>query len=128
MNEYTTTTMVLPLDLGREIIANFDGGAVSSDGGGMILAAAGHKAGITVALAGAMRDSRQQSKVEHSAHEIVQERVLSIACGYSDGNDLNTLRDDPALKMVSGQRPLSGPALASQPTLSRWENQASRRD
>src|ERR1017187_335288 len=127
MNEYTTT-MVLPLDLGKEIIANFDGGAVSSDGGLLILAAADRSAGITSALAVAMGDDRQQSKVEHSAQEIVHERVLSIACGYCDGNDLNTLGDDPAMKMVSGQRPLSGPALASQPTLSRWENQASRRD
>ena len=127
MNEYMTSRE-LTLDLGKEVVAAFDGGALSSDGGVMILAAADRKAGITVALAAAMRDSRQQSKVEHSAQEIVQERVVSIAGGYSDGNDLNTLRDDPALKMVSGQRPLSGAALASQPTISRWENQASRRD
>src|SRR5665647_442621 len=128
MTEYTTTTMVLPLALGKEVIAKFDGGALSSDGGMLMLAAADKRAGVTAALAAAMRDNRQQSKVEHSAHEIVRERVLAIAGGYADGNDLNTLRDDPLLKMASGQCPLEGAALASQPTVSRWENQATRRD
>jgi len=123
-----TTPRVLTLPLRKEVVANFDGGALSSDGGLVVLAAADRRAGVTAALAGAVRDGRQQSKVEHSAHEIVQARVLAIACGYADGNDLNTLRHDPALKMVSGQCPLSGAALASQATISRWENQATRRD
>lgn len=135
MSKYTPSevpaTMVLPLEMleiTKEVVAVFDGGAMSSDGGMVILAAADEQAGVTAALAAAMRDGRQQSKVEHSAHEIVRERVLAIAGGYADGNDLNTLRDDPALKLVSGQCPLSGTALASQATVSRWENRATRGD
>lgn len=128
MAEYTSSSMILPLDLGKEVSANFDGGTLSSDAGLLLLAAADARAGVTAALATAVRDRRQQSKVAHSAQEILRARVLAIAGGYVDGNDLDTLRDDPVLKMASGHCPVSGAALASQPTVSRWENQARPRD
>jgi hypothetical protein len=73
-------------------------------------------------MAACLRDSRQQAKVEHSYQEIFQQRMFGIACGYADGNDAARLSNDPVFKLLSGRDPISGSALASQPTLSRFEN------
>ena len=69
-----------------------------------------------------LRDARQQAKVEHSYQEIFQQRMFGIACGYADGNDAARIADDPVFKLLTGREPVSGAALASQPTLSRFEN------
>jgi hypothetical protein len=60
--------------------------------------------------------------VTHVLTDILRERVVAIACGYEDGNDLDVLRSDPAFKMACGRLPESGNDLASQPTISRLEN------
>ena len=64
----------------------------------------------------------------HQVRELLQQRVFGIACGYADGNDAARLRDDPVLKLLIGRDPLEGKALASQPTLSRFENSVGRRE
>lgn len=73
-------------------------------------------------------DPRDSTRIRHSPLELVRERVYAIAMGYEDANDLDRLRDDPALKLVCGRLPKSGVALASQPTLSRQENTVSARE
>ena len=75
-----------------------------------------------------MRDRRDPTRVRHDMFELVSARVLAIACGYEDGNDLDWLRHDPALKMAVGRCPETGAALASQSTISRFENAPTKAD
>ena len=65
---------------------------------------------------------RDPALVTHSLASILRARVLAIACGYEDANDLDRLRGDPAFKLACGRPPDSGDDLCSQPTVSRWEN------
>jgi hypothetical protein len=74
------------------------------------------------ALAGCLHDKRQAGKVDHSLRELLAQRVFSIACGYPDANDSARLSADPIHKMLLDRDPATGRDLASQPTLSRFEN------
>jgi Transposase DDE domain group 1 len=73
-------------------------------------------------------DARQAGKVEHSIRDLVRQRLYGIASGYADCNDAARLAEDPIQKLLIGRDPLSGAALASQPTLSRFENAPRRAD
>src|SRR6202167_3275186 len=73
-------------------------------------------------LAGCLEDKRQADKVDHSLRELLAQRVFSIACGYPDANDSARLGADPIHKMLLDRDPVMGLDLASQPTLSRFEN------
>src|SRR6188508_393362 len=109
----------LPLD------AAFDAGQVTSDGGLLWLAAADRALTLCGRLAEAIPDWRR-GPVRHSLETLVRQRIYQIACGYADQNDATTLRTDPLLKLVCGRRPMTGAALASQPTISRLENAIDR--
>jgi hypothetical protein len=99
-----------------------DGGQVSSDGGILLLAGADKRLGLIDTLASLMPDKRDPAQITHSMADMLRERIFAIACGYPDGNDLNSLREDPAFKMACGRLPESGRDLASQPAISRLEN------
>jgi hypothetical protein len=118
----------LPNICKKKITAAFDGGQVSSDGGVFLLSAADKRLGLIDALAGLFPDGRDPAQITHSMVDILRERIFAIACGYPDGNDLDTLREDPAFKMACGRLPESGINLASQPTVSRLENTPDLRD
>src|SRR5579864_3448961 len=120
--------LVFPAVANRKIVARFDGGDLTSDAGLLLLAQADAKLGLIQAMASIASDPRQQAKVQHRFEEILSERIFAIACGYEDANDLDTLRNDPALKLAYGRRPKSQPGLASQPTISRLENAVRRTD
>jgi hypothetical protein len=111
-----------------EIRAKFDGGALSSDGGVLMLREI--ELGLKYAdmLASCLHDARDPTRTVHEQVTMIRERMFAIACGYEDCDDLDELRHDPALKMACERLPDSGPALASQPTLSRLENLPSWRD
>jgi hypothetical protein len=79
---------------------------------------------LVVGLAGCLRDQRQAGKVDHPLKELLAQRVFSIACGYPDANDSARLGADPIHKMLLDRDPVTGLDLASQPTLSRFENAA----
>jgi hypothetical protein len=100
----------------------FDQEQASSDGGAILLKACDERLGLSAAMAACLHDDRQQAKVEHSYEEVFQQRMFGIACGYADGNDAARIADDPVFKLLTGRDPLTGSALASQPTLSRFEN------
>jgi len=74
------------------------------------------------------RDRRHPGYVKHQLLELFKQRIFQIACGYENGNDSNELREDPIMKIASGRLPNDSPALASQSTLSRFENSLSRID
>src|SRR5580698_3311781 len=118
----------LPSICQKKVTAAFDGGTISSDGGVLLLAGADKRLGLISTLAGLMPDPRDPALVRHLIEDILRERVLAIACGYPDGNDLDNLRMDPAFKMACGRLPESGDDLASQPTMSRLENAPTLRD
>ena len=124
----TTLTLDFPSVSGREVIVRFDGGDISSDAGVALVSAADKKTGLTSSLALAFDDKRDQVKVDHSIKLLMQERIYAIALGYEDANDLDRLRLDPALKTACGRLPKTGLDLGSQPTISRLENAAGRRD
>jgi len=105
--------------------ATFDGGRLTSDGGLPWLAEAEESLGICRALAACVPEWRR-SHIDHSIEALTRQRVFGIACGYEDQNDADTLRADPLLKLVCGRRPESDADLASQPTLSRFENAVGR--
>jgi hypothetical protein len=118
----------LPSVQRKKITAAFDGGRISSDGGVMLLGLAERRIGIADQLAAEIIDRRDPMRVVHSLSDILRARILAIACGYEDADDLDHLRSDPALKLACGHLPDSGRDLCSQPTMSRWENAPSLRE
>ncbi|MGH7186669.1 MAG: IS1380 family transposase, partial [Pseudomonadota bacterium] len=104
------------------MIARFDMAHASSDGGAVLLKAIDATLGLTERLADALRDARQPGKVRHQVIELLRQRVFGVACGYADCNDAARLAHDPIHKLLVDRDPLTGAALGSQPTLSRFEN------
>jgi len=112
----------------KKVTAAFDGGRITSDGGVMLLAAVEKELGIADRLAPLITDPRNPLLVTHSVADILRARMLAIACGYEDADDLDHLRTDPGFKLACGRLPDSGTDLCSQPTVSRWENAPSLRE
>jgi len=129
MTDRTTRQGVLFKEVSdRPVTVRFDQEHSSSDGGSLLLKACDERLGLSAALAGCLRDGRQAGKVQHELQELLRQRLFGIACGHADCNDVAGLSGDPIHKLLVGRDPLSGPALASQPTLSRFERAAGARD
>ena len=129
MPEHTTTQCVLfPGIFARPVIAKFDQSQGSSDGGAVLLKAADRELGLITALAACLQDDRQEAKVRHEIDELLTQRIMAIACGYEDANDAARLAGDPVHKLLVGRDPVEGEDLASQPTLSRFENSVDRKE
>ncbi len=118
----TTQCLLFPGFFRKPVVAQFDQREGSSDGGALLLKAADRHYGLVAGLASCLRDERQAGKVDHSLRELVGQRVFSIACGYPDANDSARLSEDPIHKLLVDRDPIEGRDLASQPTLSRFEN------
>src|SRR4051794_15773476 len=127
MSEDTLLPFAFPPVQRKKVVAAFDGGRLTSDGGVMLLAAAERRLGIVDKLATLIADPRDPNLVTHSLADILRARILAIACGYEDGNDLDHLRADPGFKLACG-RLLDSEGLCSQPTISRWENAPTRHE
>jgi len=126
VSDSTTQSVLFPELFDRPLLARFDRPHASSDGGAILLKAADHRLGLIDALAGCLRDTREPAKVRHGLDELLAQRVFGLACGYEDANDAARLVDDPIHKLLLGRDALTGDALASQPTLSRFENSVTR--
>jgi hypothetical protein len=124
----TTDCFLFPELFSRPVVASFDQDLASSDGGAVLLKAADRRVGLTGAMSEVLWERRQPGKVKHLLDELLSQRIYSIACGYPDANDAARLGDDPIHKMLIGRDPADGTPLASQPTLSRFENTVSRTD
>ena len=94
---------------GKKITATFDGGRLTSDGGVLLLAQAERRMGIARRLASCIADPRDQSRVVHGLSDVLQARMLAIACGYEDADDLDMLRHDPGFKLAAGKALPCGP-------------------
>jgi Transposase DDE domain group 1 len=110
---------------GVPLVAAFDGGRLTSDGGLPWLAEADAALDLCATLAQCIPDWRR-GPVVHTLDTLLRQRIFQIACGYEDQDDADRLRTDPLLKLVCGRLPDSGVPLASQPTLSRLENHIDR--
>lgn len=121
-HDLTAQTVLFP-DLARKpLVVKLDEEHSSSDGGAVLLKGIDQALGLTEALAACLRDPRQPGKIAHDFRELLQQRLFGIALGYEDGNDARELADDPVHKLLLDRDPVDGAALASQPTLSRFEN------
>lgn len=128
MTDDTLLPFAFPAVARKKVTAAFDGGRITSDGGVMLLAAADRRLGICTKLAAKIADRRNPDRVVHLLPDILRARILAIACGFEDADDLDRLRRDPAFKLACDRLPDSGRDLCSQPTVSRWENAPSLRE
>ena len=104
----------------REIVARFDGGTISSDGGALLLRQTDQRLNLLPRLAQCFLDGREQERVEHSVQEMVSQRVYGLALGYEDVNDHEQLRSDPLFGVLAGREEVDRP-LAGKSTLNRLE-------
>src|SRR5206468_204491 len=105
----------------REIRAQFDGGAISSDGGGLLLREVEERIGILHQFAACFTDYRNADLIEHTVKELVAQRVYGLALGYEDLNDHEELRNDPLLAVLVEKANPSQENLAGKSTLNRLE-------
>src|SRR4051794_38435352 len=87
----------------RQVFADFHGGDISSDGGALLLREAERLTGIIRQFASCFTHHRDPRLVEHTAEELVAQRVYALALGYEDPNDHDDLRSDPLLATVVGK-------------------------
>lgn len=128
MTESTTQTVLFPDLFSKPVVAAFDQDNSSSDGGAILIKGIDSRLRLSERLTACIFDQRDPDMVEHTVHDLLRQRVYGLACGYADCNDAAHLRNDPIHKLVLDRDPIDGNPLGSQPTLSRFENAASRKD
>lgn len=107
---------------GRQVSADFGGGEVSSDGGLLLMREVDRKLGLVADIAARLSEPRESGKVQHENETMLRQRVMALIAGWEDLNDAATLRTDPVHQVAAG----SSEALASAPTLCRFENRQDR--
>lgn len=117
----------LPLVPRKDVRVDWDGGELSSDGGWLLLSLADRQLRLTQRLAAAVQDPRDPDRIDHPLQALFQQRCFQVAQGYEDGNDAQTLRFDPLLKVAVGRTPSDAP-LAGQSTFSRFEHAVTAED
>ena len=129
MNDCSPKQLCFPPIAGQTIRADFEGGALSSDFGALLLRGIDRQIGLTARFAAAIHDKRHQSYIDHPLQDLLAQRIYQLASGYADANDANSLRRDPLFKLGVDRPPLD-PAydLASAPTFSRLEHHIDRKD
>ena len=114
--------VLFPELVGKPVVATFDREQASSDGGAVLLKAAERVYDLVKGFARCLVDKRAPERIRHTLEDLIGQRVFGIACGHPDGNDADHLAEDPIHKLLLGRDPVTGERLASQPTLSRFEN------
>lgn len=122
IGETIPQTVLFPDLFHKPVVAAFDQPHASSDGGAVLLKAADARYGLIDGFARCLVDHRQPGKVRHVLEDLLAQRIFGLACGHPDANDADRLADDPIHKLLLGRDPLVGDPLASQPTISRFEN------
>ena len=127
MTQSATAPLVFAPPARLPLAVDFEGGRLTCDGGWAWVAAADAALGLCAARAAVIPALRRRCG-RHTGLELLRQRLSQIVAGDEDQNDAATLRTDPQLKLVCGRLPEPDPDLASQPTVSRWENRFSARD
>ncbi len=104
----------------KKVQVRFDLEETSNDGGLLLLKEVDNEIGLIDSLSGCLQDNRHQGYVKHSFDSMLRQRIMQIAAGYEDANDCNALKDDRIMKVCANHQQ----SLATQPTMSRFENQA----
>ena len=105
MRENNQLVLEFPSVHGKKVVADFEGGVVTSDAGLLLLRETERSVGVISRLTGCIMDKRDQRYVDHTKRELITQRVMQIACGYEDADDSDSLRSDPALKIACGRTP-----------------------
>jgi hypothetical protein len=121
MTECTQDSFPFAPAFGREVVARFDAGPVSSDGGALLLREVARKIDLLPRLATCFTDGRDPRRIEHTVEQLISQRLYALALGYEDLNDHDTLRFDPLLTLLTGKREPEEEPLASKSTLNRLE-------
>jgi len=120
MTQCTQSSFEFEAHFRREVVASFDGGALTSDAGALLLRQVDRRMGFLRRLAGCFTDFRSPWLTEHGVEQMLAQRVYGLALGYEDLNDHDQLRRDPLLGVLAGKREPDQP-LASKSTLCRLE-------
>ena len=121
MTQCTQDSFEFEAHFSREVMARFDGGAVTSDAGALLLREVDRRINLLSRLAECFDDYRSPVLIRHSVQEMVAQRVYGLALGYEDLNDHDQLREDPLLAVLSGKKQLGEEPLAGKSTLNRLE-------
>jgi hypothetical protein len=111
----------------QKVVADFDGGRLTSDVGGLLLREADRQLGLIRRLADCIADPRNPLMTIHEQRTMLAQRIFGIALGYEDLNDHDTLREDPLFSVLADKTPDPDEPLASSPTLCRFENRVDRK-
>src|SRR4051794_6415390 len=111
----------------RAVLADFQGGRLTTDAGALLLRETADRLGLFEAIDAAIPDPRDPALITHDQRTMLAQRVTAIALGYEDLNDHQALRSDPALQLAASRPPEPDLPLASPPTLCRLENRVDRR-
>ena len=128
MTDRSKQTVLFPELLSKPAHVQFDAPDTTSDGGALLLKQIDDKLDLAASMARCLADPREPAKVQHSLTDIIRQRVFGLCCGYSDTNDVARIGHDPMQKLLLDRDPVHGGDLASQPTLSRFENNRRRVD
>jgi hypothetical protein len=121
MTECIQSSFDLQAHFSREVVARFDGGAMTSDAGAVLLRETDRRLNLLPRLAACFEDHRQPWLVSHTVPEMVAQRVYGLALGYEDLGDHDQLREDPLLAVLSGKARVGAEPLAGKSTLNRLE-------
>jgi Transposase DDE domain group 1 len=120
MTECSETLFPFEAHFSRQVVAQFEGSWLTTEGGSLLLRQADRKIGLLRRVAGCFTDYRQPERIEHRLEEMLAQRIYGLALGYEDLNDHEQLRQDPLLGVLAGKRELGEP-LAGKSTLNRLE-------
>ena len=121
MTECTQSAFEFASHFSRQVVARFDGGTMTTDGGGLLLRETDRRLSLLPRLAECFLDGRSPLLVEHSVEQLVSQRVYGLALGYEDLNDHEQLRNDPLLRLLAGKADVEESPLAGKSTLNRLE-------
>jgi hypothetical protein len=120
MTQCTQSSFEFQAHFSRDVVARFDGGTISSDGGSLLLRETDRRLNLLPRLADCFLDGRDQKRVDHSVREMLAQRIYGLALGYEDINDHEQLRRDPLIGLLAGRKDPER-ALAGKSTLNRME-------
>ena len=121
MTECIQSTFEFAAHFSRQVVARFDGGTITTDGGGLLLREVDQRLNLLPRLAECFLDARSPLLVEHTVEQLVSQRVYGLALGYEDLNDHEQLRNDPLLRVLAGKSDVEDSPLAGKSTLNRLE-------
>jgi hypothetical protein len=123
MTECNQSSFGFEVHFSRQVVARFDGGTITSDGGALLLRETDRRLNMLPRLAGCFLDGRNPLLVRHSVQEMVSQRIYGLALGYEDLNDHEQLRQDPLMRVLAGKENVEDEdeALAGKSTLNRLE-------